>query len=110
MSEAKLKPCPFCGKTNKLDIDHLSKNDEVADDWCVECDRCRFSQHAVHMTKQDAIAAWNTRVDPVKDEMYAALKALIGTLGTPDGYFPTAGKPITDQARKALAKAEGHDS
>lgn len=39
-------------------------------------------------------------------ELYAALDALISSLG-PDGYFTAAGSVKTAAARRALAKARG---
>lgn len=53
-----LKPCPFCGLSDKLTFDNLGG----LDDYCIECDRCRFGQHAVH-TNAQAIVAWNTRFE-----------------------------------------------
>jgi hypothetical protein len=39
-------------------------------------------------------------------DLYHALAALLAPLG-PGGYVPGAGKPATDRARAALAKARG---
>lgn len=39
-------------------------------------------------------------------DLVAVCEAFIERLG-PDGYYPTAGKPLTDQMRAALAKAKG---
>lgn len=52
------------------------------------------------------IAEDQERVRKAAPELLAALKDLIGCIGR-DGYFPQAGKPRTDAARAAIAKAEG---
>lgn len=62
MSE-QLKPCPFCGQSDKLNLGHLSDKDIIADDWFVECERCQFSQYAIHRRREHAIAAWNRRAE-----------------------------------------------
>jgi len=91
MSE-ELKPCPFCGRPAKLDVD------EVRDDnaWCfVRCSyRCKAApyvgEHACiwywsegkkhrhqsddkarEQAKERAITAWNTRVSPDYDALSA---------------------------------------
>jgi Lar family restriction alleviation protein len=71
MSEI-LKPCPFCGLTDKLTTDTLGD----PDDWFVECDRCRLGTHAVFQGREKAIAAWNTRSDPQREAMRSALEAI----------------------------------
>ncbi len=57
-----LRPCPFCGNT-ELELASLGD-----DDWFVECEKnyvkgrgCGMSLHAIHPTREAAIAAWNMR-------------------------------------------------
>jgi Lar family restriction alleviation protein len=56
MTDTDLLPCPFCGQSDMLTIDFIA-----GDDWCVECDRCHVTQHAVWPNKYSAIMKWNTR-------------------------------------------------
>ena len=57
--EIALKPCPFCGST---DIRHNSMKDGSA--YWVFCanEDCAVSPEAMEDTKEQAVAAWNTRV------------------------------------------------
>lgn len=52
----KLKPCPFCGGTPIV-----SGCDDTL--WSVICKKCAASID-YNETKQDAIIAWNSRVQP----------------------------------------------
>lgn len=54
----KLKPCPFCGETENLEISHY-RSDGV---WWhyVECAECIMTG-PVGKLKRDAIEAWNKR-------------------------------------------------
>lgn len=66
---------------------------------------CRIDWHVLpYGQDEDLQAAANAALIAAAPEMYEALLSLVGTLG-PGGYFPTAGKTITDKARAALAKA-----
>lgn len=53
-----LKPCPFCGGEARVRI--------IVDQNFVECGKCwAHSAHALgcNMTKEEAIKAWNRRVE-----------------------------------------------
>lgn len=56
-------------------------------------------------TSEDQNAA-DARLIAAAPDLLAALKAIVGCLG-PEGYLSACGKSITDQARAAIAKAEG---
>jgi Lar family restriction alleviation protein len=61
MSEAKLKPCPFCGKVPGFVMQ--SKNLGA---WkYVAIDVCSLSTEG-HIKKEDAIAEWNKRTGNVE--------------------------------------------
>jgi len=46
------------------------------------------------------------RLTHERNQLYDVLHAMIRYLG-PDGYFPTCGKTITDQARAVLGECHG---
>lgn len=52
----KLKPCPFCGGEAIID----GCDDTL---WSVICEKCNASIN-YNETKQDAIIAWNRRIEP----------------------------------------------
>lgn len=62
MSELKLKPCPFCGRTDTLHFDRYQSNGE----WWgyIECTECVMTG-PVGKLEKDVVDAWNRRV---KDE------------------------------------------
>jgi len=49
----------------------------------------------------------NARLIAAAPDLLEICQAFIAQLGGPEGYFPTAGKPLTDQMRAAIAKATG---
>lgn len=51
-----LKPCPFCGSTNAIE------RETVTYQWVCLCDNCGAST-AVYDEKDEAIEAWNRRVE-----------------------------------------------
>ena len=60
-----LRECPFCGgEAAECDI-----KQSFANGW-VGCQRCRCFMYFVKNGKPLAIAAWNRRVQPVKEEHY----------------------------------------
>ena len=52
--QPKLKPCPFCNKTDEVDCEYAVN--------CVGCKRCDVEMIAP--TKEEAIAKWNARPSP----------------------------------------------
>lgn len=56
----KLKPCPFCGSSDMVILDDGYS-------WIVDCasETCPASPQTRGATRDDAISAWNTRVDVV---------------------------------------------
>lgn len=140
MSEAKLLPCPFCGgeaAIKMLGNDHILATHRLTARSKIRCG-CEISCSAfgctikvvsctlsppLEKTREWAIAAWNTRVDPVKTEMYAALKSIFGFFESgefvrdtsrdfEDGWHLRMLPLMTSlvDAKAALAKAEGHES
>ena len=78
MSDTKLLPCPnpWCRPNNTRIIKMRQSSDAGPGIWI----RCRCGVCGpIESTRSNAIAAWNTRVDPVKDELVEALKATGGT-------------------------------
>ena len=71
MNKIELKPCPFCGRTDKLIIHEVSQRLDDTDikQYAVVCNTsgdntgCGANCGYEHFTKQDAIAAWNKRVE-----------------------------------------------
>lgn len=55
MTDHKLKPCPFCG--DEAATQSFYKN------HCVYCSGCGASTLRYYPTKEDAIEAWNRRVN-----------------------------------------------
>lgn len=51
--ELELKPCPFCGKNDKLKITHIYAGEDY-----IGCDRCKYD--GVH------IVVWERRSETVK--------------------------------------------
>jgi hypothetical protein len=56
----KLKPCPFCGSSDMVILDDGYS-------WIVDCasETCPASPQTLGATRDDALAAWNTRSEPV---------------------------------------------
>lgn len=71
MDKIELKPCPFCGRTNTLIIHEVIQQLDDTDikQYTVICNTsgdnagCGANCGYRHFTKQDAIAAWNKRVE-----------------------------------------------
>ena len=69
-----LKPCPFCGRTNKLiihEVSHLLDGTGIKQ-YTVVCNAsgdntgCGANCGYWHFTKQEAIEAWNRRAKDTK--------------------------------------------
>jgi len=71
MNKIELKPCPFCGRTDTLIIHEVSQRLDDTDikQYTVICNTsgdnagCGANCGYRHFTKQDAIAAWNKRIE-----------------------------------------------
>ena len=71
MNEIKLKPCPFCGRSDTLSINEVSQRLDDTDikQYTVICNTsgdnagCGASCGYRHFAKQDAIEAWNKRAE-----------------------------------------------
>ena len=72
----KLKPCPFCGGKAILSED---KRTDVYSVFCNEC----YTETSLQCTEQEAIEAWNRRVEPTftPDELDAIRRMF-------DGRYP----------------------
>ena len=90
-----LKPCPFCGEKSDLSIRSLC--------GVVVCTVCS-AEGPCRGTKKEIIAAWNTRIDPQREQMVKALKALVAL---DDGNEPFAWEYAEEfnAARAALTAA-----
>jgi len=103
----KLKPCPFCGAGPLLNYDGTAHR--------VKCltPSCYLRPEVCVWEKENAIAAWNQRVDPVKQQLAEALKLAYkemcemgDIMNGMDIVFPEDVKratPAFDSARAALA-------
>jgi len=90
-----LKPCPFCGEKSDLSIRSLR--------GVVVCTVCS-AEGPCRGTKKEIIAAWNTRIDPQREQLVKALKALVAL---DDGNEPFAWEYAEEfnAARAALTAA-----
>lgn len=59
MSDETLKPCPFCGK--QPEVGHYETFDN--DEWYIGCDCECGPCTKIHLTYEQAIAAWNARAE-----------------------------------------------
>lgn len=59
MSDIELKPCPFCGITNRIVKVHISSR-FLPWWWYVMCDNCKWCG-VTRLFKWRAIRAWNGR-------------------------------------------------
>lgn len=66
-----LKPCPFCGKTDKLEKEMFL--DLVGWLYRVKCNRCPNTE-PIMGSMEDAVKLWNTR--PVEDALKAEVERL----------------------------------
>lgn len=69
MAETKLKPCPFCGETPDVDDPRTFSNVGGGSKWarvqcCIGGPEVRTSYLGVEHWRDDAIRAWNERVEP----------------------------------------------
>ena len=62
LPKPEVKPCPFCGGEARM-LHNMSKTDYWVE--CMNCKTCSPGDLNNH-TKEEAIAAWNTRVEPQK--------------------------------------------
>ena len=96
----KLKPCPFCG--GKAIIDGC---DDTL--WSVICKKCAASID-YNETKQEAIEAWNRRVQPTftPDELDAIRRNVRGNCVLLVREFSKIEQSIIDKCNAALARSE----
>jgi len=116
MSEMKLKPCPnpWCTDGN-LAIRAMSRGPAYVACACGVCGPTVGWETGENEARLLAVAAWNTRSDPVRDEIYKALRGdryfLAALL---DAKFSNEALPALIRERiakvdAALAKAVPHD-
>lgn len=65
MPEKTLKPCPFCGGEAELQVEELDINSLLGCVMCMEC----YATGAEKDNWSDAITSWNTRADPIRNEI-----------------------------------------
>jgi len=92
-----LKPCPFCGEKS----DQVLRIGRLC--GVVVCTVCS-AEGPCRGTKKEIIAAWNTRIDPQREQLVKALKALVAL---DDGNEPFAWEYAEEfnAARAALTAA-----
>ena len=93
-----LLPCPFCGLSDMLTIDFIA-----GDDWCVECERCHVTQHAVWPNKYSAIMKWNSRNNFDLGVLFGHLQRT--KILTGDAYLGTDMNKECDAAYSEICKA-----
>jgi Lar family restriction alleviation protein len=62
--EKELKPCPFCGSKAKIVDYRPSSRPSGVTYYFVECEEC-FGKSVSKLKRDEAIAAWNRRVNEV---------------------------------------------
>src|ERR1017187_2435966 len=72
MNDAKLERCPFCG-SHEVDPTGWSSVDTQGP----SCDNCGACAGETNKSLEGNIALWNTRSDPPRERMRAALEALL---------------------------------
>ena len=92
-----LKPCPFCGAHAKIKT--------LFDDFYIEIFEGRATR-AIYATKQDAIDAWNSRVEPTftLDEL-DAIRRNVRDLRA-ERELSKIEQSIIDKCANALARRE----
>ena len=63
----KLKPCPFCGARD-VDV-YQSQSKIFPNEWFVSCHGC-CADKGNHVSKKEAIEAWNKRAPMSCEELY----------------------------------------
>ena len=93
-----LKPCPFCGAHAKIKT--------LFDDFYIEIFEGRATR-AIYATKQDAIDAWNSRVQPTftPDELDAIRRNVRGNCVLLVREFSKIEQSIIDKCNAALARS-----
>jgi transcription elongation factor Elf1 len=66
-----LLPCPFCGAEARTCL--LPVKRQLTRVLCMN-DQCAIGPHEDFESEAEAIAAWNRRCDPVRDELVEALE------------------------------------
>lgn len=99
-----LKPCPFCGgsaikgiRCEEYTGPSRSGRDRYFD--FIRCDACNSTIDEETCNLESAINAWNTRTDPLVQELVAALEGVIRVADRATVEF--------DAAHKALSRARG---
>lgn len=64
MLNLKLKPCPFCGRDDKLEVGIPSS--KFASWFSIDCRRCESTGPRSY-TVDGAIRAWNERVEEINE-------------------------------------------
>ena len=121
MDDKLLLPCPFCG--GEADIEEISGNPFTDEPytWAVGCKDCNIGWYKE--TKEDAIAAWNRRVQPVSGNPITDNKPITNAdrirsmtdeelaqfLGDEPPYFATY-KQYIDWLRKPIESEIEHDA
>lgn len=93
-------------------VPHFARDDHpcecqyiLADGFMGSVATVRNERDGKHYPAGDEAKA-NAYLIAAAPDLYEVLAAMIGKLG-PDGYYPVAGKPLTDRARAVLAAARG---
>lgn len=98
MMSNKLKPCPFCG--GEAIIDSF-----VGVGWIVICNKCDASI-GYKETEQEAIDAWNRRVEPTftPDEL-GAIRRMFDESYPRSRKLPEIEQSIIDKCNHALTRS-----
>lgn len=73
LREEELKPCPFCGSQAQTQRNHAGGIYIFCND--IHCDVNPAIESPEEWQDKVVIEHWNTRVDPVRDELFKALEA-----------------------------------
>ena len=105
---SELKPCPFCGgPAREPGKDKVRPGRAPNPRWTVGC-AC-WCVTIQRRNKKDAIADWNTRVDPLRDRLVKALGGMVqvALIGTSEDDIVC--KPFYAEARAVLEEAKRHE-
>lgn len=109
MSKSKLRPCPFCGGVEDLDID--TGNDATGKYWAVSCCDCGAYSGSRHQ-RREAIATWNTRDGQSLNDQLWCLIEIRKLLGDPEAKLMQSEliekvRELVSHFRDATKKAKG---
>lgn len=95
-----LKPCPFCGSEAQRESNNSYNGDAMYDFmwFAVYCPKCGCAATPRYQTANEAIDAWNRRVETGKIENLCKLVIQLWSLLSVNGYGDEASEMLCDGA------------